>query len=345
MPDPFTLDPVRPDRLSMSFLRSAGACLRRAHLEREADVTGPDALVGRFTHEALAAGGLKAVTAQAARISPDEAERIARAIMAGYGEADPLAEAVFTDVLDLTRRWAGRASFRPGERFEVDSRLNLGGRTLSARIDRFAVDGPEIFARDYKTGWADPAEGLTFQGRNYGWHLLVLHPEIRRVNYVEEHVRFGTESAPAWIEREDLPGIEDYLLTAIARIDGAYAAGDLPATPGSACSRPTSCPVAHSCPVPAWARPATWLETEEQAAEELERLLAEEAVIEGRKAALRGYLAREDRRSISAAGEEIGWSAKPGSSLDTKALLADHPEIDLDDYRKTTNPTFGRRRA
>lgn len=347
---PFTVDAVAPERLSMSFFRAAEGCLRRAHHERQVDATSTVASIGRLFHEAVAAVGFACSMRGDDRPDPAEAERIARRTMRRPEDAEPLSKEAWDEVLSLVRRWAPGARFRPGEQFEVNSRQPLDGRTLSARIDRLAVDGPTAFVLDYKTGWGDPASHLTLQGEVYAWHAFRLHPDIDLVVYEEEHVRHGNTAGPWEINRWDAETTAEFLSTAIERIDAAYAqAGELPANPGSACSRFTMCPVADTCPVPEWARPDTKLTGEHEALDAFRRLLVIEAEQASIKSQLRGWLTRTDRRAIQHDGQEYGVAAKPGSSFDKKQLATDLAAegrpVDLDAYAKATSPTCGRRKA
>jgi hypothetical protein len=351
----FVVDPVAPERFSMSFVRAAEGCLRRAHLEREFSSSGPDAIIGHLVHEIAAAVGFACVMRGTDRPDPGEARRIALAVMGSPDEAEPLAAEVYDDVLSLVERMESRLVFRPTEQFEIDSRIEFAGRTLSARIDRLAIEDGVAYSTDYKTGRKRPATSRPLQGTIYGWHVLKAHPEVGVVFYEEEHPRFRLRTTevigePFRIERSEIPAIEEFLTTAIRRIEAAYAeGGELPATPGDACSYPTGCPVAATCPVPRWARPVTWLETEDDAIATFEQLLVHEAQTESEKAALKGWLARTERRALQYRGEEIGWSPENGKSFDRKRLQADLHErgeaIELDSYNKPSAPQFGRRKA
>lgn len=348
--DAFVVDPVAPARLSMSFLRSAEGCLRRAHMEREVDLAGGDALVGRLFHEVAAAVGFSCVIAGRQWMTFDEARPLAVAVM-GRATEGTLPKAAWDQVLSLTSRWCdtGRPPFRPGELFEVLSVVEFDGRRLSARIDRVAVDGATAHVHDYKTGWSDPVGDLSAQGEMYAWHVLTSHPELDQVVYTEQHVRLGVEGGPWLIDRDDLDRTEEWLAAMIARVDGAYGAGTFPATPGSACSSPSRCPVAGSCPIPRWARPATLIETEADAVAQFEALLAEEALIADRKDRIRGWLEHTGERALQLHGEEIGRSTTPGKRFNRRRLADDlaasGAPVDLDAYEDPAAPAFGRRKA
>lgn len=343
--EPFVAAPVPPERLSMSFLRAAGGCLRRAHMERQQQVTGLDALVGHLFHEAAAAIGFRAVIRDEREVTIEDALAIARRTMASSEDRDPLPKEAWDQTLGLIRRWAPRAEFRPGELFEVASRRELHGRILSARIDRLALDRRTAYVRDYKTGWAEPSRWLSFQGELYAWHVFQRHSRVDTVIYTEEVVRHGLESGPWEITRDWIDDTEEYLLAAIARIDTAYAEsrGELPATPGAACSSPSRCPVAGSCPVPEWARPATVIETEQDALAQFEALLVEDERRGERVDQLRGWLEANGRRALELNGMEIGRAREGGKRLDRRAVR--QAGIDLSPFEKPTPPSFGRRKA
>jgi hypothetical protein len=350
----FVIDPVAPRRISMSMLRAAEACLRRAHLDRAAGVPSDgDALIGSLWHECAATVGFVAVMRGVDRIDIDEAIAISRRTLARPSDPGPLPRDAHATVLDLIERWSRRARFRPGEVFEVLSEQPLNGRPLSARLDRYWRDGPVVEITDYKTGFGDVGTKLTMQGEVYAWHVFEREPDIDLVVYAEDHVRFGVPNGPYEITRDDVygpGGIEEFLLDSLARLNTAYeAGGELPASPGSACSSPSSCPHAASCSVPEEYRPDTLVGTSEDAGE----LLGVMLVLEARRDALakqaRGYLTRSGARAVQLNGEEYGFAPRPGSRLDKKALAADLqagvPVDDLDAYAVATNPTCGRRKA
>lgn len=344
---PFTVDRA-PARLSMSFIRAAEGCMRRADAEREASYSGPDAVIGSVFHAVAASVGFLCLVRGEVTPQQDEAERIARSMMERYDQ--PLPKSAWDAVLRMLWWWAPRAEFRPGELFEVGVKTELDGRTLSARIDRLAIDGDTAYIRDYKTGWADPANELSIQGEVYAWHVFQRSGEIERVVYAEDHVRAGLTGGPWELTRGHAEETEDFLRGAIKRIDAAYArGGELPATPGSACSSPVRCPVASTCPVAQWARPATAIESPDDATAQFEQMLVLEAQTTEVKEMLRGWVDHAGERALQLNGQEIGYAAKPGNRFDKKALLAEltarGEDVDLDAYMKPTKPSFGRRKS
>jgi hypothetical protein len=339
----------------MSYLRSAEGCMRRAHLDRTAGVPADgDALTGSLWHACAASIGFTAVMRGTERVDVDEALLIARRVLAHPSEVGPLPRESYATVLDLIERWVRRPEtrFRTGTVFEVLSERPLAGWRLSARLDSVRRDGPVSEVTDFKTGFGDVGTRLTLQGEVYAWHEFEADPALEVVVYDEAHIRFGVRNGPYEITRDDVygpGGIQEFLVDALVRLDEAYSAGVLPATPGSACSSPTGCPHAGSCPVPGEHRPDTTIESDEQAAEALGVVL----VLEQRRAlatkALSGHLKRTGQRAVQVGGEEYGVAADAGSKLDRKQLEADVAagvEItDLGVYVVPTRPSMGRRKA
>jgi hypothetical protein len=328
-----------PQRWSMSLIRSMGECMRSAQLQRECDITGQAAHVGRLFHEIAAKVGAETVAAGRDAVDPRFAEQTAKDILAHPDEHGPLPKDAYLDVLDLVGRWARMADLQPGTRFEVSSRQELRNWTLSARLDTILLDAAgTCWVTDWKTGWAPPPPGLPVQGEIYAWHGFRLHPDAERVVYEEIYVRSGRSCGPVTINPADLDGTEAWLETSLTAFEDALGHGPLPATPGSWCAH---CPSPDRCPLPAWARPASEVRSEDDAAAQLEALLVEEARVKARKAAIRAWLEATGQRVVSVGGEEIGWNRETGSRLDTEALTG---VVDLDEYRTTTAPTFGRRK-
>lgn len=348
---PFVVKPTPPRRFSMSFLRAAEGCHRRAHLDRVAGIPADgDALIGSLWHDCAAAIGFTATMSGRERIDAGEAVKIARGVLR-RGEG-PMPREAHAEVIGLVVRWANRVRFRPGEVYEILSEQPLAGYRLSARLDRYYRDEVFVEVRDYKTGWADVGTRLTMQGEVYAWHVFEREPDVELVIYDEEHIRFGAVNGPYELTREDVygdGGIEEFLIDSLARLDKAYKKGRLPATPGSACSRPSGCLHAKTCPVPEWARPDTTVETEGDALDVFASLLVQEQRRATDTKRLRGYLTLADRRALQLDGEEIGVAEHGGQMLDKKQLAADIEAgveiVDLADYMKATNATFGRRKA
>lgn len=291
----FVVDPVAPERFSMSFLRSAEGCLRRAHHERLGDMTGPDAVVGRIFHEI--AGAIGWTTVLRGHTTPDyvEAEQVAQRVLRAPEEHDPMSRATREAVLSLVSRWITSPSceFHPEERFELDLRNDIDGRVVSARIDRLVIVDTTAWIKDYKTGRGQIPTGPTPQSDIYAWSAWQTFG-VERVVFEQHHVLFGVASTPVVYEIDDLLAVDDFLRDQVARLESAYArGGELPATPGDVCGMYGGCPVADTCPAREWTRPATTLRSHEDALKELAALMAGEQTIKQRQDAIRGWLERE----------------------------------------------------
>lgn len=345
---------VEPRRMSMSFMRSAEGCLRRAEMERHVDLAGPDATVGRLFHCGMAAVGFACSLRGIERPDPEWALRVAKRAMAGPDEPGPMPMAAWETAVELIQRALGRSStwFRAGAMFEIDSRIQFHGRILSARIDQFATEGRVGYVEDWKTGWADPpstADEIPTQGRRYAWHALHDHPQLDEVHYSQSHVRFGIVAGPWVIYRDELSAIEEYLRAQIDKIADAYARGVLTAKPGAICSSPSRCPVAGTCPVPEWARPETTITTHDDALAAFEELLVLDARRDEKVSAIRGFVEHAGLRAIEVDGQEIGFGTRPERKLNRRRLEADlasrETGVDVDAYVEEHKPKFGRRRA
>lgn len=346
----FKVDPVRPSRYSMSFIRSAGECLRRAHHDREGDSSGTDAIIGRVFHEVAAAIGWSCVMRGQATPDYVEAERIARRVMSQPEELNPLSKHVWDEVLSLLGRWVVKAEFRPGEEFELFMAHEVRGRPISSRIDRLYIEGVKAWVKDYKTGHADPPQRPepTPQGDIYAWQAMQAHPHLEVVTFEQEHVRFGHAPQPFEYTREAVAEIGEWLFDMVGMLDHAYAqGGELPANPGDACSKWGGCAVARDCPAKKWTRPATEITTGDEAIAEFQALIAEGASIDVRKKAIRGYLEREDLRVIQANGQEIGFAPNvpdPGTDWKSMALASGKDPAEFA-RKQPKNPSFGVRKA
>jgi hypothetical protein len=345
----FRLDPVRPERYSMSYLRAADGCLRRAHYDREEDTAGVDAIIGRIFHEGAAVTGFAVTIRGDTRPGPGEVERIFRRVLERPEEHEPLSRHVWTEVMDLAGKW--RPVFREGERFEVSMRHEIRGRILSARIDRLFIDGNHAIVEDYKTGFGSPPQRSepTPQGDNYAWHVFMEFPFVDEVTFAQEHVRFGFEPIPFTYTREhSFPAISAWLWDNVGRIDAAYEkGGELPTNPGDACDAWGGCPVAADCPVKQWARPGTVIRKHEDALEQFTALLVEEASVAARKKQIRGWVERAGVRAVQLDGQEIGYGTDAGESTDWKAIAtAAAPDDEtIAAHTRPRNPSFGRRKA
>lgn len=302
------LDAVRPSRYSMSFMRAADGCLRRAHHDRVQDVAGDDALIGRYFHEGAAVVGFSVTVRGDTTPRPGEVERTFRHVLANPEEVMPLSRHVWTEVMELAARWEPKAVFTPGEEFELSMRHEIRGRTLSARIDRLLIEGTRATVKDYKTGHAEPPQKPepTPQGDNYAWHLFMEYPWLTEAVFEQEHVRFGHPPQPFTYTREAFELIDAWLFDKVGSLDAAYdRGGELPANPGTACDEWGGCPVADKCPVKKWARPATVIRKHEEALAEFIDLMAEEANVTDRREQIRAWFEREALAALVNSDDDV----------------------------------------
>ncbi len=286
---PAPLPPTLPDRLSMTFVQNAGKCLRMADLDRRVDTSGWLAIVGRIMHEIAARAGQEASAGLREQLPPERIEAIGGEVLRASSERiAPLSEEGWQRVRDLTARFAESHYFPLGTRVEQDFRTRFEGRVFSARIDVYRVDGPVGYVTDYKSGERRPQQSdppVTFQGRNYAWHVRAAFPDVERFEVGEEFLAHGIRRPPATILAEELDEHEDYLADQVARLELAYAQAaasgrGLATQPGSWCD---NCPDRVGCPLPPWAQGASI-----RSAEDAERALG---VVVQQRAASRALVA------------------------------------------------------
>lgn len=336
-----------PQRLSMSFLRRSGECLRAADLDRGVNVGGDLPTVGRVFHEVAATAGLIAATRGIERLDRDELRGIAERVLANPDAPDPLSLSAYEQVLALVYRWAGTHRFRRGAQVEINSRELLDGRVLSARIDVLAPDGDTVHIDDYKTGpnlpASQPLDDLTGavtsvpcppQGRIYAWHAHRIFPEATAFRFAEQYVRYGVTRGPWQLDLDDLRDVEAWLRASIARVDAAYGRGELPATAGSWCAM---CPDPDGCPLPARARPASKVTSRKAAEEHLAALLVEQSRMERRKQAIRAWLESSGEQAVASGNRQLGFVRSVERRTDEK--LAAAAGVNLDDFRREVDGT------
>ncbi len=311
-PEPLRLH----DRLSMSFVQDASRCLRMADLKRKADTAGEDATVGTAVHAVGALAGMRAGRLGVDRMSADELERLAREVLRTPDDGvKPLSLDGWRTVIRLSRRLAyvydeGPPPFPIGAEYEVYATRPLDGRTISSRIDWRWIDGTICWIKDYKSGGKQADDEETFQGEVYAWETLGTHPWITEFWLAEHAVPYGGPKW-VWMSAEDLTGpgsIGDYLSDTIARLDGAYAAGELTPTPGAHCG--TMCPDRAGCPLPEWARGDVQVGTDAEAVATLDRLIVQRARSSDATAALKARLEATGATHItsSSGDQEFGYT-------------------------------------
>jgi hypothetical protein len=337
----FAVEASAPERLSMSYVRNAENCLRMAAADRRARVSGVPATVGTVFHDCAAAIGTATVMAGRTEPDLDRVPAITRGVIQRPDQFEPLPREAWTDVLELVDKWSASVSFHPESQFEVSSRITIAGRTHSARLDVVAFDANSatVFLDDWKTGRGLPgADEPATQGEIYALHAHSMFPDAERFVFRERFVRLGIDLEPFVLLDADLEETADWLADTASRIDRAYDDADdvdsLPASPGKHCAY---CPAKASCPIPAEARPASELETIDDATEQLEAILVAQAQVEERKGAVRAFLEANEIEAVEAGGKRLGFTTAETKRLDKKA--AEAAGVNLDDFRKVSTAT------
>lgn len=330
VPDAFEPDREAPERISMSFARAADQCLRMAVHDREARRSGKPAVVGTVFHDCAAAIGTATVLAGLESPDLERAQSIARNVIRNPDRYDPLPKDSWDDVLELVNKWAQTVTFRPESQFEISSRIEINGRTHSARLDVIAYDetSETVFLTDWKSGRALPAaDEASFQGEVYALHAASMFPMAERFVFSEVFVRLGI-TLPDLVLLRDVDDTAEWLADHAARIDKAYAAGDFPAMPGKHCA---NCPASLTCPIPDEGRPESKLDSYMDAQSEMRSLLVEDARVAERKKAIRAFLEAKEIEAVEIGGKRLGFKTTESKRLDEK--LAKAAGVNLDDFR------------
>lgn len=314
-----------PDRYSMSLLQAAERCLLQAHFKRVSDPSGEFAIVGNAVHDAIAAMGLMAGARGVEVVEPDEAARVAASVLDHPERIAPITAEGRTQVVDMVARFARSHSFPiDADEFvvELNSRVELGGVVTSARIDQAAKRGPVAEVDDWKSGPGLPSEAAVAEHVQlpiYALHLAVRWPDVEVFHLREHYLRYGVVRGPIVLERAALGAVEDWIATVAARLAAAYAAGDIPPTPGSWCA---NCPGKAACPLPTYQRPAA-IESTEDALAVLSQLIVNGERVEDDKAALKAWLEAEGLDELVQGDTRAGFTPGTRKSFDKKRALAD----------------------
>jgi RecB family exonuclease len=188
---------------------------------------------------------------------------------------------------------------------EVPLEMELGGFTVTGRIDRVEAFDSILVLRDAKTSLnirksEDVQRG--FQGMLYG--LLALEGAQREtglrlgagitdIQFIEEYPRYRSDEGPLiqreglWNRTELLAEFKFSLERNLAALERSFETGEWPARDGSWCS---ICPAQSECPLPARLREVEQIETAQDAQDAFSRKLALDA--EGRRlqAGMRGWV-------------------------------------------------------
>lgn len=332
----FRVDREKPKTISMSFLRSANECMLRAVKDREASIGGIPATIGHVFHDAAAAIGTATVMAGRTMPEKDRVEWITRQVIETPEKFAPLPKEDWQTAINLVTRWAETVEFSLNAQFEIGSRQLIAGRLHTARLDVVTADENDrvVYIDDWKTGRALPSgKDRGYQGEVYCWHASKMFPTAERFVFREHFVRLNRSLEPIEFSRLDLVQTEEWLYDQACRIDRAYESDDFPATPGPC----PNCVAKLICPIPEFARPASLINTPEEAKREFEVLLVEEERVKERKKNLKAYLTETEAEKVSANGKKIAFVTKDRKSLDAK--LAKEAGIDLDEFRVTKPST------
>lgn len=323
-----------PERFSLSFLANAERCMVLAEASRHAGGSELTAYGSAF-HEVAAAVDTAHSFAGEAKLPDERMEAIAAKVLGQPERHEALSVAALRELREeLVPKWWANYSF-PADAGEVliewGSRVELDGRTFSARLDRVALygDPPELAElTDYKAGPNLPSSEEVekrLQLAAYAWHLFAGFPSLQEVRGQEEFVRYGVRlpREPMVFRPDDAAWMEEYLLTEAERVEGAYSAGELVATSGSWCS---FCPVKQSCPLPEATRPAA-IETAEEAEAQLSALLVEDERRKERRGALEAYFEASGLHEVEA-GDKVALMAPKVSNRFDKKRAAEALDID-----------------
>ncbi len=312
-----TAEPLRiAERLSMSYIQDAARCMRMADLKRKADTAGEDATVGTAVHEVGALAGMRTARLGVDRLSADELERLAmEVIRTPTPPVKPLSKPGKATIIALSRRLArvydeGPPPFPIGAEYEVYATRPLDGHVISSRIDWRWIDGTICWIKDMKTGGKQADDEETFQGEVYAWETLGTHPWIKEFWLAEHAVPYGGPKW-VWMSADDLTGpgsIEEYLSDMIARLEVAYAAGELTPSPGSWCG--SMCPDRAGCPLPEFAKGDVRSGTDAEAVATLDRLIVQRARSRDATSALKDRLEATGTTHItsSSGDQEFGYT-------------------------------------
>jgi hypothetical protein len=228
---------------------------------------------------------------------------------------DALSRDAWREVMRLTDLFAARHWFPPGAEYERLFTAELGGRTLSARIDLLWIDGATAHITDRKTGGRLPKHSdpkITFQGENYAWQVRESgeFPQVDRYEVSEDFMSYGV-CRTGVIYADELDETEAFMLDAIARLEEAYARAaedgrGLKPRRGSWCA---TCSDSIGCPLPVWATTGG-LSTEADAIKSLDAVIDERAKSKRHVANLRSFMDATGLTHLVSGDQEIGHKAK-----------------------------------
>jgi PD-(D/E)XK nuclease superfamily len=296
----------RPDTLSQSLLAKHDKCPRSAYLSRKYETASIPMDRGSAFH-AVAERATQMMIDEGEPTMPGEiAKELADAVMAEHPEwVLPTAE---QDAVRLMAwNWAEGTvlDLEAIIGVEVPLEMQLGGFTLTSRIDLIEVVGSTLHLYDYKTSLnirkrEEVQRG--FQGQFYALEAvegvrrdsgLGFGAGINDVWFWEVYPRYRDMDSGMLIAKDgswtraEIHDFKVSLLRNVERFEESLETGGWPARDGSHCSE---CPAASECPIPEHLRAVEEIATAEQAADLFSLKLAHER--EGRRmqASLRGWV-------------------------------------------------------
>lgn len=298
----------RPETLRQTLLGLHNHCPHSAYLSLKHDGGGDSHQMARGTafHEVAE----RAITEMIEQSEPKMPGELCRDL-ADLVLAERTDLVISTEEQDATRLMA----FNFGEGFvadpaaivgvEVPMEIELGGFTLTGKIDLIEVHGQTIYLRDWKTSLAirkNEEVQKGFQGLFYAMLCLYgvqretkmsLGAGIADVWFYETYPRYRTDEGGmvtkegVWTKAEVFE-FKTSLERNVARFEESLETGDWPARDGSWCS---ICPAAAECPIPADLRfDGKVIESEEEAHEVFSLKLAAERDSRRMQSALRGWV-------------------------------------------------------
>lgn len=357
--DPFAdlLPPLLPKRFSVSMIGSSTQCMLRMRLDRETSVTGVFATIGSAAHEVFGTCEFRAQLAGLSQMYPSEAEAIAHRVLGHPERPAAMTAAMYNYVVDISKTWAGRVVFpldadtwvieHPFRIPIVDHEEGVT-YTLSGRMDEYAIWGTHYRVRDWKTGPGLPTQRQVEEEHSQLqlYALAAFHefPFLETFECTEFYTRAGV---PRTVEltREHLEDLRRWLISRCRTIVKAYHSGRFEATPGERWCN--TCPMPRRCPLPEQVRPASILRTEDEAREQIEAWLVEDARKKQRQGAVRGFLEAHTAPTIEVGGKEYGFVPKKERKLNEARLaeiLEQHGLRKDDLYETEEGVEFGNRR-
>lgn len=304
-PVDFTIEP--PETLRQTLLRRHDLCPRSAALYMLTKGGKPSHATDRGTafHEVHDQAVNLMLAQEEQRMPGDVATELADSVMAEHPEW--VLRAQDQDVVRLcTYNWAESFVLDPDALLgvELSLQIEIGGFTVTGRIDLAEAVGQTAYLHDYKTSLRirkkeEVEEG--FQGKLYA--LLVLFGEdpstgltlgsgLQDVFFYEEYPRYRTDEGPlmareaSWTKAEIFE-FRNSLERNIANFADSLQTGDWPARDGSWCGE---CAAPTLCPIPAHLREVEEIETEVDAEDSFSQLMALERETARYRANLRPWV-------------------------------------------------------